>query len=260
MKRNVQGMGEIDSAVCEENIWRQNYLWIIKSGFGNEHSRMFFNCVSKILIFFLVIFLLTGCFDKEECPAYPTEYLKWMPYKKGQTLTFTDENNVFQLKVDQFEVSKKLRVYKDLSGLYHCTPYAQSDISSSGMYPKINLWSSWGCVDCTTTANMSSIIHFNFTVWEIDDGGYSFGFAFEKDNLFIDNVYYPSWSHTKYEILNKHHNGFKEYSRVICVEIDTLIPVDHMSSDIYKLYVAESVGIIEYVRKKGNQSVCLKED
>lgn len=176
-----------------------------------------------------------------------------MPYSKGQTLTFTDGNSEFQLKIEQFEVTKKHKVYKDLSGLYHCAPYAQSDISSSGAHPKINLWSSWGCVDCTTTANMSSLIHFSFTIFDKDDGGVTFIFAFENQSLYIDSEYIP---HCKGEILDKHHNGYKEYNRVLCLEYDTI----YYLLDIYKLYVAESVGIIEYVRKNGNQSVSLTGD
>ena len=171
----------------------------------------------------------------------------------GQTLTFTDGNNVFPLKVEQFEVSKKHMESKDFYG-YHCTPHAQAEISSSAAYPTINLWSSWGCSGCATTINMSSLIHYMFTILDKDDEGSNFGFAFENERLFINSEYYGTYY--KGEMLNKHHNGYKEYSRVICLEYDTLI----QAPDIYKLYIAESVGIIEYVRKKGNQSVFLTGD
>jgi len=253
MKKSVYERGGLGSPGSKKNFHQRINLRIIRSAFGKKFLKKSLYCVHKTLVLFFVIFLFQGCFEKEECPAYPTEYLKWLPYEKGQTLTFTDGNNAFQLKVDQFEVSKKHKVYKDLSGLYSCTAYAQSDISSSLAYPKINLWSSWGCEDCTTTANMSSLIHFSFTVYDMDDGGYSFGFAFKNQSLFIDSEYFANY---KGEILNKHHNGYKEYSRVLCLEYDTT----YHSLDIYKLYVAESVGVIEYVRKKGNQSVYLKED
>ena len=230
----------------------------IHSGMRNGKSglvKMVFKIVRdyKMLISLLVIFLISGCQEKEECPAYPTEYLKWMPYKMGQTLTFIDGNKVFPQKVEQFEVSKKHKVSKDFYG-YHCTPYAQAEISSSAAYPKINLWSSWGCSGCGTTINMSSLIHFMFTIYDKDDEGSNFGFAFENESLFMDSEYYGT--HYKGEMLNKHQNGYKEYSRVICLEYDTLI----QAPDIYKLYIAESVGIIEYVRKKGNQSVYLTGD
>jgi hypothetical protein len=254
MRTNMPGIGEVGSPGCKENIHQQINLWIIKSVFGEKLLKKFLYRVHKIPVLLLVIFLFPGCFEKEECPAYPTEYMKWMPYNMGQTLTFTDGINAFQLKVDQFEVSKKHKVTKGFDGLYNCPVYAQSDISSSVVYPRINLWSSWGCEDCTTTANMSSVINFSFAVYDMDDGGYSFGFAFKKDNLFINSDYFGSYY--KGEILNKYHNGHIEYRRVICLEYDTLF----MPLDIYKLYVAESVGIIEYVRKKGNQSVYLKGD
>ncbi len=205
----------------------------------------------KHIIFLFIILFFSGCFEKEDCPAYPADYLKWMPYRNGQTLSFTDGNNVFQLSVDQSEKSKKHKVYKDLRGLYHCSPHALAEISSPTTYPKISIWSSIGCVDCTTTSNLSPVIHFSFTITEKDNDQSHFMLAFKGERLFIDKEIFGDYYSA--EILSSHYNGHKEYTKVVCIEHDTVYP----PMDIYKLYLAESVGIIEYVRKKSNQSVYL---
>jgi hypothetical protein len=206
------------------------------------------------IILLLIIIILSGCsliFEKEKCPAYPAANLKWMPYIKDQALSFTNGTYVYELKVDHAEASKSHKVYKDLSGLYNCTPHALAEISSPTTYPKISIWSSISCEDCTTTANLSSLVYFSYNILEENNEGSFFIMALDGDRLYINREFLGKAYHA--EILHSYHNGYKEYSKVVCIEYDTI----HQPMDIYKLYIAESAGIIEYVRKKGSQSVYL---
>jgi hypothetical protein len=174
----------------------------------------------KYLIFILI---LTGC-TSVNCPSFPEEGLEWMPYKQGDTVSFTDGTDTFQLNVNKTYRTSAYTIKKAFSYKETCEVIAYAELSGNSSLPQFLMTG--------MSANLPRFYTISFTgltnlIFGIDSNGR----IFSNDSGFLT------------ENLAEYYNGFKEYSNVVEVAYDTIISYE---TQIYQAYVAKNVGVIQF--------------
>jgi hypothetical protein len=184
------------------------------------HEIPVFNSRIKYLIFILI---LTGC-GSVDCPSFPEEGLDWMPYKQGDTISFTDGIDTFQLNVNETYRTSAYSIKKAFSYKETCEVIAYAKLSGNSSLPQFMM--------SGMSANLPRFYTISFIgltnlIFGIDSNGR----IFSNDGVFLT------------ENLAEYYNGFKEYSNVVEVAYDTIISYE---TQIYQAYVAKNVGVIQF--------------
>jgi hypothetical protein len=175
----------------------------------------------------VLLFLAAGCAERTECPAFSEDYRKWMPYEIGQKCWFTDGTDTIFLVVTEIYRSDEYRIKKPLFGKMPCNAEALVRMTGSQAGPEIEILSDY------------------FSDTSPLDGNINYSFLYDDESSFMvyfadESVLNNPWNQTT--LMASFNNGFKTYSKVLRMTIDTT----SFANRINQLYVASSVGIIQF--------------
>lgn len=189
--------------------------------------------IKRILPIILVVCFF-NCSKKTDCPSYPYYHLEWLPYEKGEGITFTSNgssqtyvfNDVFQTM--QYTIGR--------NEACNCEAFAHA-------YSAVD---STGNIQLRCSSEKQSI-------------RYNFAFEFQHYGM-LANYYVPrnidrftfsiknDGTIENATMLNDVTIGGKTFDNVLVVEIDTVFV---NTTDIYKLYLVKGNGVVRYDYKSG---------
>ena len=179
-----------------------------------------------IIICFAMTLLAAGC-GELDCPAYPEKYLNWIPYKQGDILFFTDGKDTIKFIVNDTFNSTAYTTH-------HAWPLDQSCIVEA----RVNIRGD--TLDPLNRAiRESSYLNLedqNFRDYSISISSQEIYFEYSTFEFYMHNSEKPA------NLLSCYDNGYKIYSNVVKLEIDTII----LPQRINMVYFAESTGIIQF--------------
>jgi hypothetical protein len=188
----------------------------------------------KITGYLAVLILITGCY-RNECPGYPDKYLNWIPYKEGDSIFFTDGTYTFKLFVEE---SYKTSAFKEQTWIIEkdCFGEARVSVSGDSASPGIREYSIF-------QGNSDQYISYFF---DISYNGWTHFVIHVRNNDIT-----AGYGHLPQTLLPSYYNGYKEYSDVLKLDLDTLPP--YAVIPVYQVYIAESVGIIQFKERKNHK-------
>jgi hypothetical protein len=178
----------------------------------------------KTIGYLVLAFLAIGCKEKV-CPAYPEEYLNWMPYNKGENLCFVSGNDSLKLNVASTYRSGQHNAKPAPFNKDYCMIEARVDILDYSASQIIYQLSYYNEVSGQVSYDLSLFNHTTFATFQIKNGKITTG-----------------WSQLQTTLLDEYDNGFNKYNNVLILNIDTL---NYSLSTISRIYIAESIGIIQ---------------
>jgi hypothetical protein len=192
-------------------------------------------CTMKKLWFLAVLLSVCGC-NRIDCPGYQNEYLNWSQYEQSDSIYFTDGTDTLKLRVNE---TYRSVAYKEHSWIIERSCYVEANASVSGDPDSVSI---------TTSSFYTSEENFPIVYRYIIS--YNIGSAF-FDFQALDNKVTLDYS-IPVDLLNSFNNGFKDYPNVLKLDQDTTYPWGKPL--IYEIYIAESVGIIQF-KESGNQRI-----
>lgn len=187
------------------------------------------------LLFLAVLLSACGC-NRIDCPGYENEYLNWIPYEESDSIYFTDGTDTLKLRVNE---TYRSVAYKEQPWIIERSCYVEANASVSGDPDSVSI---------TATSYYTSEENFPIVYRYVIS--YNIGSAF-FDFQAWDNKVTIDYSITV-DLLNSFNNGFKDYPNVLKLDQDTTYPWGKPL--IYEIYIAESVGIIQF-KESGNQRI-----
>ncbi|HBE42141.1 MAG TPA: hypothetical protein DDW27_13210 [Bacteroidales bacterium] len=200
----------------------------------------------KKIVYLTIILLISSCTDEINCPGFPEKYLVWMPYIRGEEFLLTNGIDTFKFIVESVDITKA---------------YTAKCLKN------------WECsCDCYAIFTITSTNDF-FPTIDISSDTYSYGadfrIAFQTDSgvdilQFRDNngeSFLTYWPYQHNEFLNSYDNGYKIFNDVIKIESDTLLLPEILLSEtqIYQIYIAKKVGIIQFTDRFNHKTWSLIE-
>ena len=185
----------------------------------------------KIFGLLVGIISFTGCY-RTECPAYPDEYLNWIPYKLGGSAYFTDGKDTFKLYVRETYKSGAYKQHSIWNMEFPCDISAEAYISGESNSSQIMVNSEHHDVPDEPA------IFYNYSISVNNNDWSDFNFSVTDYDITTDHGVTPV------QLLDNYNNGYKDYSNVLKLEMDTVNWLNPKM--IYIIYVAESVGIIQF--------------
>jgi len=198
------------------------------------------------------ILLLSGCY-RTNCPGYPDEHMNWIPYVSGSEILFTDGSGIIMLHVEETFRSEP---YKTSSWIIE--PYCHSDaiaqISGNPPLPEIMVYS-MSLNDQVKEADYTYTIRGD-DVRDADNnilysGSADFSFQAREGKITVN--FYKT-----VDLLDSFDNGYKEYDNVLKLEKDTAL--NYYKPWVYQVWIAESVGIIQFRELKTKKVWSLIEE
>ncbi len=198
------------------------------------------------------LFTLAGCY-RTNCPGYPDEYMKWIPYMSGAGITFTDGTDTMRLYVTEAYRSKP---HKEATWIIEpfCYVEAYTILSGDTALPEIIVHSLY-----MNDPNEMAEYNYTFNGNSIRDAdnnilyyGYA-GFSFQATQNKITVNY-----HEPVSLLTSFYNGYKDYANVLKLESDTVL--NYYKPWVYQVWIAESVGIIQFSELKTKKVWSLIEE
>lgn len=194
--------------------------------------------MKKTIGYLIFAFIIIGCANKD-CPGYPEELLKWMPYSKGENLIFISGVDSLKLKVSE---------------TFRSSPHSAQSIYFN-KYCRIE-------ASITILNDSESQIISQRSIYSEDTGQATFDldlFNFTSYATFqIKNgVITTGLGQLPATLLNSYNNGFKDYDNVLVIDVDTL---NYRLSSVYQIYIAESIGVIQIKERKNYITWCLIEE
>lgn len=185
----------------------------------------------KIFSLLTIILVISGC-HRAQCPGYPDKYLNWIPYKQGDSAFFTDGTDTLKLLVNETYKSGtyKQRIVWNLE--FPCQSSASAYISGDSYSHQIRINSEQIVTSEEPEMFYNYAISINSNDWSV------FNFYVRNNEIATDFSRIPA------QLLLSYNNGYKEYTNVLKLEMDTAGWLNPKM--IYKLYIAESVGIIQF--------------
>jgi hypothetical protein len=188
----------------------------------------------KTIGYLALVLLIIGC-KKTECPAYPEEFLKWMPYNKGENICFISGIDSLKLNVSETYISGPHISHSQFFKEY-CRIEARVAILNESASQTICQNSIYDDVTGQVTYDLDLFNYSSFASFQIKNGKITTGFGQLPTNL-----------------INEYNNGFNNYSNVLILNIDTL---NYNLSSVYQIYIAESIGIIQMNERKTRKKWC----
>jgi hypothetical protein len=189
----------------------------------------------KTIGYLALAFLIIGCI-KYDCPAYPEEFMKWMPYNNDENLYFISGIDSLKLTIgDTYRSGPHIarsRFFKE-----YCRIEARVAILNESAAEVICQNSIYNEEAEQVTYDLNLFNYTSFASFQIKNGKITTGLGQLPTNL-----------------LNEYNNGFKNYSNVLIINIDTL---NYNLSSVYQIYIAESIGIIQINEGKNHKKWCL---
>jgi hypothetical protein len=188
----------------------------------------------KTIGYLALVFLIIGC-KEYECPAYPEEFLTWMPYNKGENLYFISGIDSLKLKVSETYRSgphtSQTQFFKEF-----CRIEARVAILNESGSQIISQNSFYNDEAGHVTYDLNLFNFTSFATFQIKNGIITTGYGQLPTNL-----------------LNEYSNGLNNYNNVLILNIDTL---NYNLSSVYQIYIAESIGIIQMNERKTKKKWC----
>lgn len=190
-------------------------------------------CIFKVLWFLTVLLSVCGCY-RSNCPGYENEHLNWIPYEKGDSLLFTDGTDTLKLRVNE---AYRSVAYKELSWIIELPCDAEANASAAGDPDSVSI-----SVSSRHESDENVPVAYHYLI-SYNIGSASFEFQVLNNRVTID--YFNTA-----DLLTSFNNGFKDYQDVLKLDADTTYPWGKPL--VYEIYIAESVGIIQF-KEPGNQ-------
>ncbi len=186
----------------------------------------------KTIVYLVLAFLAIGC-KENVCPAYSEEYLNWMPYNKGENLCFVSGSDSLKLNVASTYRSGQ-HIAKSAYFKEFCQIEASVDILDHSASQIISQLSYYIEEAGHVTYDLHLFNHTSFATFQIKNGKITTGYSQLQTTL-----------------LDEYDNGFKKYDNVLILNIDTL---NYSISTISRIYIAESIGIIQLKGRKNHKT------
>jgi hypothetical protein len=191
-----------------------------------------------------LMLLMTGCGEKTPCSAYPEKYLSWMPFQIGDKYSFTDGTSTFQLNVDEVYKTDAYTQKQKWPMDRMCEAEAYAKMTGIPFLSKIEFKSSLPEPQSNSRGDIDTSFVY-FMIIFLSEEWSEFGFSI-RDGQISNTIYFS----TPIPLLSSFNNGYKEYSNVLKLEHDTIIS----QTAIYQVYIAESVGIIQFTDRKNHKT------
>jgi hypothetical protein len=178
--------------------------------------------------------------------------MNWIPYESGVNVSFTDGTDTLRLSVKEVYRSAP---YKSESWIIErsCYSDAQAFISGDTAYPEINVLS-MNISDPSEMADYSYSLT-GSTVKDADgniliSGWSTFSFQLIDNKITIEH-YKPV------DLMASYNNGYKEYANVLRLDADTSL--NYYKPWVYRVYIAENVGLIQFTELRSEKTWSLDE-
>lgn len=184
--------------------------------------------------------MVTGCVafnlwvQQDQLPRYENEFLNWIPYEESDSVCFTDGTDTLKLRVNE---TYRSVAYKEHSWIIERSCYVEANASASGEPDSVSI-----TILSFYVSDENSPVAYRYII------SYKIGSAFFEFQA-LDNKITIDYGITV-DLLNSFNNGFNDYSNVLKLDQDTTYPWGKPL--IYEIYIAESVGIIQF-KEAGNQ-------
>lgn len=198
----------------------------------------YFRCAMKISGFLTCIILIFGC-HRAECRGYPEEYLNWIPYKLGEGASFTDGKDTLNLLVYETYKSRAYKQHAVWNMEIPCEINALAYISGDSNSHQIRIESELNDIPDEPDIFYNYAISVNKNDWS------AFSFYVNNHDITVGPGRTPA------QLLLSYYNRYKEYSNVLKLEMDTVNWLNPKM--IYQIYIAESVGIIQFAETKNHK-------
>lgn len=182
--------------------------------------------------FFLIIptILLNGCFGEVNCPAFPDSELRWMPYKQGDSIKFSDGDDTIAFIFDE---SFKTEAYSFKRNC-KCACEANAGIKSA--------------VNTETDLKIEMFCNYygDQTSWEFEFIRYGGDFySAQRSDMFHFKQLYEDYEPVIFDTLTLNS---VQYQNVAVLELDTLSAgnENHKKPEVWRIYIADSKGIIQF--------------
>ena len=165
-----------------------------------------------------------------------------MPYIQGEEFTLTDGIDTDQFKVESTDITKPYSVKRSKflnDREYDCDCNAFFTITSTSDFSAINISSYAYSYGANITIGIQTNSGYNMLEFR-DNNGESFVTWWQEQNI---------------EFLNSYDNGYKIFNDVLKIETDTLLSEEQ----IYQLYIAKKVGIIQFKDRSTHKTWSLIE-
>ena len=175
--------------------------------------------IFKICLFTVI---LSGCLGNVNCPSYSNSDLVWMPYEKNQDIKFSNGNDTLSLIIDSCGISDSYSFKKNCDCDCSANAFAYSSIDTAHLF-NIN------AISYSSYGNKS--YYYNFYKYKYSNNELKnsnldqFDFTIEDDQWSADTL-----------------ATYGNYSHVVKIELDTI----NTTRDIWQVYIAKSVGIIQF--------------
>ena len=193
--------------------------------------------------YLIVLFLLTSCWRKTDCPSYPEQNLSWIPYQLNRVIKFSDGIDTLEFIINEKYITSSYSTRDDcwVEAAFGFEIHNDLDV-------KIEIHSYY--------FGESTDYNYWFILYDNSSGSYSLvqgerhEFSFYKKNgKMVPDII------VEYEI-----NG-KIYKNIVKVE---LVKFDHKNvsweqPDIWRIFVTDSVGLIQFDDRNTNKSWTLIE-
>jgi hypothetical protein len=182
----------------------------------------------------ILMIVLTGCGKKTSCPPISEEYLSWLPYKMNENFHFTDGKDTIELSIIKTSASSEYTIKHSLIAEKICQADAYAKMTCKSIPLQIEFKAFY----------LPEIepLDISYNIWFLTSEYSTFLFYFRNDSLDLPNA--------KAMILSSFSNGQKVYSNVLKLENDTTLVDQH----IYQIYIAESVGIIQFTDRQNRKT------
>ena len=175
---------------------------------------------------------MTSCFGETHCPKYPESKLSWLPYELSDIIKFTDQTDTIDFVVeetsltDAYSFKNNCKCACEATALFKTTINHNIDIKIEG---HSNYYG-------TRTDYEYNLVKYGgefYSPQRSDD------FYFSNENGEITNG-----------IIEEYQIGNKIYRNVLELELDTI----NDEPEIWRLIIADSVGIIQFDDCKSNKT------
>jgi hypothetical protein len=213
-------------------------IWDLLSKFLKKTTMMKTKWILTLML------LMTGCGEKVPCSAYPEKYLSWMPFQKGDKYSFTDGTTTFQLTVDEVYKTDAYTMKQTWPLDRMCEVEAYTVMTSNSLLSKIEFKSSLPEPQPNSRGDIDTTFVY-FRIIFLSEEWSEFGFSI-RDGQISPSIFFSS----TIPLLSSFNNGYNVYNNVLKLEHDTLIS----QLAIYQVYIAESVGIIQFKDRKNHKT------
>lgn len=192
----------------------------------------------KNLLCSLILILMTSCFGETNCPRYPESKLNWLPYKLNDVILFADQSDTIEFIIEETFLSDAYSSKNNCKCTCEANALFRTGINNS-IDIKIEAYSIY---DVDRTNYEYYMIKYGGDFYSAQRSDY-FYFSDENNGIIIETI--PEFT-----------VGDKAYYDVLILELDTIDDnsLNSRDPDIWKLIIAESVGIIQFHDRKSGKT------